>query len=323
MQWAEPGAVGRERTVANEAGGSKSRSTYKVGYQWDIPLANVLLYAGEGAQVMDSKSILGDWFNNVLELAAPPSSHHYFNDLIKNLAPNHMVCSRKGLIPGGKFKLFAGRAEAMLFRQLAYNRAGIGFNKAKGTSAPVLPHPAYPPRKITLIDRKGMNGRGIYNRPDIVKAVEATGVPFEEVNSMAKLSFAEQVHLMAGTGILIAPHGAALANIMFLPAHAVVIEMFPYLMKKNTYRYLSHLFDLVYYPLYSWELLSPNTTGYYGVELMNEMYFYNNCVATNISSFDALNVHACNAASKNYPIVVSVNVSGGKRATAQRRGASR
>lgn len=30
---------------------------------------------------------------------------------------------------------------------------------------------------------------------------------------------------MAGTGILIAPHGAHLANIMFLPAHAVVIEV--------------------------------------------------------------------------------------------------
>ena len=82
--------------------------------------------------------------------------------------------------------------------------------------------------------------------------------------------------------------------------------MFPYLMKKNTYRYLSHLFDLVYFPLYSWELLPSNTTGYYGVELMNEMYFYDNCVATNITSFDALNVHACNAASKNYPIVVSI-----------------
>jgi capsular polysaccharide biosynthesis protein len=37
---------------------------------------------------------------------------------------------------------------------------------------------------------------------------------------------------MAGTGILIAAHGAALVNSMFLPQHAAVIEIFPFLMKK-------------------------------------------------------------------------------------------
>ncbi len=77
-----------------------------------------------------------------------------------------------------------------------------------------------------------------------------------------------------------------------------------YLMKKNTYRYLATMCDLHYYPLYSWTLLPHNMTQFYGVELMNERYFWDNCVSTNISSYDALNVHACNAASKNYPIVV-------------------
>ena len=42
------------------------------------------------------------------------------------------------------------------------------------------------------------------------------------------------VELMGGTGILIAAHGAALVNAMFLPQHAVVIEIFPFLMKKMT-----------------------------------------------------------------------------------------
>ena len=37
---------------------------------------------------------------------------------------------------------------------------------------------------------------------------------------------------------------------------------------------------------------------------MNEMYFWENCIAVNITSYDALNFHACNAASKNYPIVI-------------------
>ncbi len=46
------------------------------------------------------------------------------------------------------------------------------------------------------------------------------------------MSLSPQVELMATTGILIAPHGAHLGNILFLPAHAAVIEVFPYLMKK-------------------------------------------------------------------------------------------
>jgi hypothetical protein len=49
-------------------------------------------------------------------------------------------------------------------------------------------------------------------------------------------------------------------------------------------------------------------TQFYGVALMNEEYFWNNCIAVNISSYDALNHHACNAASKNYPIVVNAPI---------------
>ena len=40
---------------------------------------------------------------------------------------------------------------------------------------------------------------------------------------------------------------------------------------------------------------------------LQEEYFWNNCIAVNISSYDALNHHACNAASKNYPIVVTAS----------------
>ena len=38
-----------------------------------------------------------------------------------------------------------------------------------------------------------------------------------------------QIAKMAGTGILIAAHGAALVNSMFLPQHAVVIEVCRYI----------------------------------------------------------------------------------------------
>ena len=77
------------------------------------------------------------------------------------------------------------------------------------------------------------------------------------------------------------------------------------MLKKNTYRHLASLADLSYFPVYSWELLPPalNTT-FYGVALMQEKYYWDNCVKTNITSYEALMEHACNAMSKNYPIVV-------------------
>ena len=39
------------------------------------------------------------------------------------------------------------------------------------------------------------------------------------------MSFKQQILKMAETGILVAAHGAALVNSMFLPQHAVVIEV--------------------------------------------------------------------------------------------------
>lgn len=305
--------VGRARSMrADGAPPGLSRMEWKYGSQWPLPAMNNVIFAGDGALVLDSVSALSDWFLSIVETSLPKKSNFFFNDLLSKLGPDHLVCSRSGAIPGGKNKLFTGRADADILRQAVYHHVGL---MQRG----VTPRPLYPPRRITVIDRKGMNGRGIYNRDDVVKVVEDSGVPFELVNSMAKLSFADQVQLMSNTGILVAPHGAALANMMFLPAHSAVIEIFPYLMKKNTYRYLAGLFDLLYTPVFSWELLPETETKYYGVELMNEMYFWNNCVATNITSYDALNVHACNAASKNYPIVVNKAVRFG-RGCARRAG---
>jgi capsular polysaccharide biosynthesis protein len=70
----------------------------------------------------------------------------------------------------------------------------------------------------------------------VIEALNATGIPFELVSTLATLSFEAQVALMAGTGLLIAPHGAALMNLVFLPQHASVIEVFspPTLKKSGT-----------------------------------------------------------------------------------------
>ncbi len=274
---------------------------WKVGAQWDLPPQDYVIFTGDGALEIPAMEELRDWFKSMLSLSTQAQTKHYFSDILTRLDREHIVCMpRRTAIPSVKNKWFTGRADAWMMRQYVYQYAGLA---EKG----IRTHPKFPPRKITILDRKNLNGRGIYNRDEVIEAVKATGMPYEIVPSMHSLSFKQQVALMAGTGIVIAPHGAALANSMFLPAHSAVVELFPYLMKKNTYRHLAAMMDLHYFPLYSWELLPRNLTQYYGVELMNERYFWEHCTATNISSYDALNTHACNAASKNYPSVVPMD----------------
>ena len=45
---------------------------------------------------------------------------------------------------------------------------------------------------------------------------------------------------------------------MFLPAHAVLVELFAFGTKRNTFRHLSSLLDLHYFPVYSWERVPPD-----------------------------------------------------------------
>ena len=89
----------------------------------------------------------------------------------------------------------------------------------------LLPHAHHPPRKITVLMRKTKSGRNFENLDAVIAAINATGLPVEFVEDMGRLSFKQQILKMAGTGILVAAHGAALVNSMFMPQHAVVIEV--------------------------------------------------------------------------------------------------
>jgi hypothetical protein len=211
------GASGSITRVRAKGKAVFNRMAWKQGAQWDMPPMDYVLFTGDGAVVLDGPHKLNPWFRGTMELATPPGTKHYFNEVLSKLDDYNYLCTRRAGIPGVKNKFFTGRADAWLWRQYAYKSLGL---LEKGLRS----HPRYPPRKVTIIDRKGLNGRGIYNKQEIFDAVAATGLPYQIIPNMASLSFAEQVELLAGTGILIAPHGAHLANAMFLPVHAVVIE---------------------------------------------------------------------------------------------------
>ena len=130
-------------------------------------------------------------------------------------------------IVGTHNMFFPSRADAWYFRQTAYDYAGL-------TRQQISSHDSYPPNKITVITRKSKNGRNFGNEVGLIAALRATGLEVEVVEELGKIPFKQVIAKMAGTGILIAAHGAALVNAMFLPQHAAVIEIFPYFMKKMT-----------------------------------------------------------------------------------------
>ena len=277
---------------------SANRVAWRVGPQWDLPPMDVVVGAGDSGREVASVHHLDEWFAGTLTLAVQKGSSVFFNDLMRRYNRNHLLCARRGVVPSSKPKLFSSPSDAWMFRQRSHLQlAGLD-------PAAVPSHPRLPPRHITLIDRLGMHGRGIYNKQVLLDALAACDVPYTVVDRMDALSFAEQVRLMAGTGLLIAPHGAHLANMAFLPARAAVMELFPPLLKKNGYRYTAQLFNLHYFAVYSRQLLPPNVTGYFGQEVMAMPQFHEECIATNVSSYEALTQSYCQWAAKTYPIIV-------------------
>jgi hypothetical protein len=82
----------------------------------------------------------------------------------------------------------------------------------------------------------------------VLEAIDETGIPYavlqvpfqQPTGSAAEAElFASIVGAMSRTGILIGAHDASLMNAAFLPAHAVLVEMYPAGIRRPTYRYLA------------------------------------------------------------------------------------
>ena len=214
--------AGRDASQARTIHPTKTtgnRMTFRTGAQWsDVPPMSVVIAAGDGGLEVPDESALLTWYASTLTLALQRDSTVHFGSTRRTYSRNHLLCAARGAIPSIKSRLFSGPADAWLFRARGY-----AFASPQAAQLPV--HGRNPPRTITVIDRVGQNGRFFYNRDTVLAVARETGLPVRYIPSLGRLDFKEQVELMAGTGILIAPHGAALVNAIFLPQHAVVIEV--------------------------------------------------------------------------------------------------
>jgi len=101
---------------------------------------------------------------------------------------------------------------------------------------PVAPSPG---SRRVYISRKAARYRRVRNEPDVM----ATLGRYEfEVLAFEALDFRSQVAAMADVGIVVAPHGAGLTNILWCPRGSVVLELFsPNYAKGCYWQMASHL----------------------------------------------------------------------------------
>jgi len=159
--------------------------------------------------------------------------------------------------------------------------------------------------------RTAPQSRGLWNLDEIMPVLQETGLPVRVIYDMGALSWAEQVQAMAESGILVAVHGAALTNVIFMPANAVLIEVFPWNYRSFLYRDLAWKAGLQYYPMASVYpdfatldagLIAKRGDGVYGVYESDE--YKKKCSGPHMSSMDVYSIAECTHRAKyTFPMV--------------------
>ncbi len=85
-------------------------------------------------------------------------------------------------------------------------------------------HAAAPSRRLYITRTAGTNNRAVVNEPRLISYLTERGF---DIVDPATLSVADQIRTFASASLIVSPHGAALANLVFTQPGAEVIELFP------------------------------------------------------------------------------------------------
>ena len=220
-----------------------------------LPLMHVTSAPGPSATGLADPTKMIRFVKGMLQLVGQRDTVFLFNNITRHLSQHNLLCSSRGVIVGEALApssscawprichrrplmragthpyVFPARADAWLFRQTAYDWAGL-------TRKGVPTHDNHSPRKIIVVPRRyagfvnpappnffeplsfafcRVNGRVFSNEADVIAAARSTGLEVEVVVDLAKLELKDVVRKLSGAGIIIAAHGGALVNTMFLP----------------------------------------------------------------------------------------------------------
>lgn len=117
------------------------------------------------------------------------------------------------------------------------------------------------------VSRKYAPVRAVTNEEDVAGLLEDCG--FETVY-LESVSVPEQIKLFAGADVIVAPHGAGLANLMFCRPGTKVLELFAPNYVNPVYWYLSCRYGLDYYTLIGEGERMPIRSGIGDVEYRTE-----------------------------------------------------
>ncbi|MFW5634391.1 MAG: glycosyltransferase family 61 protein, partial [Erythrobacter sp.] len=124
-------------------------------------------------------------------------------------------------IPAERFRTFDPARPVAVSELALVSTDRFGPSRVRSVRSAFAGEGNAPNRKV-FISRANSRGRKLLNEETLWPMLEKRG--FERV-LMERLSFREQVAMMRETRVLLAPHGAGLTNMIFMPEGGHVIEM--------------------------------------------------------------------------------------------------
>jgi len=103
-----------------------------------------------------------------------------------------------------------------------------------------------PGKRRFWIGRNRARWRRVLNEEELLPILEKAGFEYVELE---KLSFREQMELLSQAGVIAAPHGAGVTNLLFAPRRIRVLELFPERYVIPVFCMLAHVLDQEYFYL--------------------------------------------------------------------------
>ncbi len=156
---------------------------------------------------------------------------------LAGLRPEQIRATREGL------HLRAGLLACPSFTQTVFHNQPWALASLRREYLPHAKRNADHPRRI-FVSRQNVRGGQITNFAELCPLLDRHRVTIVDP---AALAWSEQLSLFAHAELIVAPHGAGLANLVFAPPGAKVVE----------------IFSPSYFPPFFWELCSHHGLSYY------------------------------------------------------------